>query len=691
MNYKALYRTYRPANFVEVEGQDHIVKTLTNLIKLKKITHAYLFSGPRGTGKTSVAKIFANVINCGHSVKKEVACPLCIVTINNSVDIIEIDAASNNGVSEIRELREKVKFTPTKFKYKVYIIDEVHMLTKGAFNALLKTLEEPPKHVVFILATTDPDKLPLTILSRVQRYNFKRINKDVIQKQVKFVFDHEKIKSEHGVIEMISSLANGSLRDALSIADQINAYSNSDIKLNDLNDIFGLTSKENQVLLLNYCADNFVGLALKLFDNLVNKGIDIRRLINSLINLLKEHLLYIKTNDDSILEEFDPEILNTLKIKINFTYDIIDILIILINEIKYSDIPQQLFQIAIIKICSLNENDNYISNTIKNDKTILSSNIDAIKTEPEEINYNDVKINEITDNFVIKQEKSDLEVKERNEIKKTIDIKNNLDVDEEFIHEEFVDDNGNQLIKDVTDILTLSNESNIDVDHVEGSILGQTDVDSFVYDTNEILVLEEEKDLRETESFNLNPKENEDFSFSNSIHVTGEIKKDVTQEKKNILTQPDIINLFLLGDKNDTTSSKKQIAEALLLTDSKFSEIISYLENCKIITSSKNFVLISSDYIASIDFLLSNSDDELLKDFMFKVFKMEKHIFVITKQNFLDSAELFKELKANDKLPDPTPLPILEKRETKTSAETEIVEAEKKGINIFGGIFNKRK
>ncbi|MGL5205089.1 MAG: AAA family ATPase, partial [Metamycoplasmataceae bacterium] len=143
MNYKALYRTYRPANFSEVEGQNHIVQTLTNLIKLQKISHAYLFSGPRGTGKTSVAKIFANVINCGHNIDVEIACPACIMTINNSVDIIEIDAASNNGINEIRELREKIKFAPTKFKYKIYIIDEVHMLTKGAFNALLKTLEEP--------------------------------------------------------------------------------------------------------------------------------------------------------------------------------------------------------------------------------------------------------------------------------------------------------------------------------------------------------------------------------------------------------------------------------------------------------------------------------------------------------------------------------------------------------------------
>lgn len=672
MNYKALYRTYRPANFIEVEGQEHIVKTLTNLIKLKKISHAYLFSGPRGTGKTSVAKIFANVINCGHSSQIEVACPLCIMTINNSVDIIEIDAASNNGVSEIRELREKVKFTPTKFKYKVYIIDEVHMLTKGAFNALLKTLEEPPKHVIFILATTDPDKIPLTILSRVQRYNFKRITKSVIQKQIKIIFKKEGIEYESGTIELISSLANGSLRDALSITDQINAYSNSNIKVNDINDIFGLTSKENQVLLLNYCADNFVSLALKLFGKLVNQGIDIRRLINSLIILLKEYLLYDKTDDESIIEEFSAETLKTIKVPSNLVYEMIDIFIILLNEIKYSDIPQQLFQIAIIKICSQNEKLNKVS------PNIIKENNNEINSSKEFVHTNDVKINEITDNFVIKQNSDKL----KTEIQNEIPVENKED--DEF-------NSGDRLIKDVTDILTLSNESNIDGDHVEGSILGQTDIDAIVYDTNEILTKEkkDEYNNRETKAFNVtNAQEGdgqEDFSFSN------ENKREIEENKKVVLTQPDIINLFLLGDKNDTIICKSKMAEGLLSSEDKYSEIISYLENCKIITSAWNFILISSDHKTSIDFLIANIENEILNDFMFKIFKAVRHIYVITKSNFLDSAELFKELKKNDRLPDATPLPQLPKRKTKDPIELDSFEAEKKGINIFGNIFNKRK
>ncbi|MGL4252427.1 MAG: DNA polymerase III subunit gamma/tau [Metamycoplasmataceae bacterium] len=674
MNYKALYRTYRPANFSEVEGQNHIVQTLTNLIKLQKISHAYLFSGPRGTGKTSVAKIFANVINCGHSINIEVACPSCIMTINNSVDIIEIDAASNNGINEIRELREKIKFAPTKFKYKIYIIDEVHMLTKGAFNALLKTLEEPPKHVIFILATTDPDKLPLTILSRVQRYNFKRISRETIQKQLKYVFDREKIQAEAGAIELIAILANGSLRDALSIADQINAFSKSDIKLQDINEIFGLTSKENQVRLLNYCSDNLVGLALKLFDELIDQGIDIHRLINSMITLLKDFLLYAKTRDESIIEEFDIETLNHIKIDPDLVYEIIDILIVLTNEIKYSDIPQQLFQIAIIKICALNNKYNKVSfNTVReNSETARINNFNKSKTIEQKNSNEDkkteeiIEINEITDNFVIKED--NLNIFEDQDISKNIDLKND------------------QILKDVTDILTLSNESNIDDDVVEGSILGQTDTENIIYDTNEFSAEELTEELvKESRSNNVTKlfdtsavADDNDFAFNN---------ESKTEEGVVLLTQPDIINLFLLGDKTDVPSKKALLAEGLLLVNPKYAEIISYLENSKIITSSRNFILMSSDNNKSIEFLTENILTPVFKEFVYETFGSPIHFFAISKQNFLDSAELFKELKSKDELPEPTPLPTMN-RITKNN-ENESLSAEKKGMELFGKIFNK--
>ncbi|MGL5205152.1 MAG: hypothetical protein ACRC63_02785, partial [Metamycoplasmataceae bacterium] len=505
------------------------------------------------------------------------------------------------------------------------------MLTKGAFNALLKTLEEPPKHVIFILATTDPDKLPLTILSRVQRYNFKRINRETIQKQLKYVFGKENIKSEPGVIELIAMLSNGSLRDALSIADQINAFSKSDIKLKDINEIFGLTSKENQVLLLNHCSDNFVGLALKLFDQLIDQGIDIHRLINSLIRLLKDYLLYSKTNDESIIEEFDIETLNHIKINPDLVYEIIDILIVLIHEIKYSDIPQQLFQIAIIKICALNNKYNNVSfNTIKENHNInnfnkVRENTFDKKQKDIEDGFNHrtktdevIEINEITDNFVIKEDNVD------QDMSKTLELKND------------------KILKDVTDILTLSNESNIDDDVVEGSILGQTDTESIIYDTNEFSTKELTEEIikennNSTKLFDTSTTSNANhFSLNNNSKGRLNVEESLV-----ILTQPNIINLFLLGDKSDVPQKKAMLAEGLLSVDPRYSEIISYLEECKIIISNRNFILVSSDNNKSIEFIMENVLTSIFKDFVYETFKAPIHFFAISKQNFLDSAELF--------------------------------------------------
>ena len=248
MSYKALYRTYRPQKFEEVAGQKQIIQTLKNAIKDNKIAHAYLFTGPRGTGKTSMAKLLAKALNCKSEEKPCNCCEACLAISEGSFpDVIEIDAASNNGVDEVRNLIDKVKYAPIEGKYKVYIIDEVHMMSQGAFNALLKTLEEPPAHVIFILATTEPHKVLPTILSRCQRFDFGRISRKDIEERLRDVLAKEDVVYDDGVIELVSELCDGGMRDALSILDQTIAYAGEAITINDVRSIYGVVSNEEKI------------------------------------------------------------------------------------------------------------------------------------------------------------------------------------------------------------------------------------------------------------------------------------------------------------------------------------------------------------------------------------------------------------------------------------------------------------
>ena len=275
MEYLAFYRKYRPKKFDEVVGQQYIIKTLKNVIKTNNISHSYMFVGPRGTGKTSVAKIFAKTINCKNPIDG-VSCETCenckLTNNNENVDIIEMDAASNNGVDEIREIKNHVSLMPTFSKYKIYIIDEVHMLSTGAFNALLKTLEEPPKHVIFILATTDFQKVPLTIKSRCQIFEFKPIFKQNIIERLKEISEKENIKIESQALTLIADTAKGGLRDAISLFDQLSTYTNKNIKYNDVIELSGrISQKETEELLKLIINQNYECFFQKI-DDLENKS-----------------------------------------------------------------------------------------------------------------------------------------------------------------------------------------------------------------------------------------------------------------------------------------------------------------------------------------------------------------------------------------------------------------------------------
>ena len=308
MAYQVLYRTYRPSRFSEVVGQEYIVKTLLNAIKNNKIAHAYLFAGPRGTGKTSVAKLFAKAINC-ENFKDEAcdSCPNCKAYLEgNHPDIIELDAASNNGVDDVREIIEQVPYAPLLGKYKVYIIDEVHMLSAQAFNALLKTIEEPPAHVIFIFATTDPQKVIPTVLSRCQRYNFSKINLYEIKKRTMEILEKEKIAYEEKAVEEIARLAEGGMRDALSLLEQCLAYNPEKLTLEDVEHIFGLTSTAKEVELYKNIHEHRISEVITTIRSMYVQGMDTKRLAIDLLDIIKDVLVYSDQGKESLLVRLTP-------------------------------------------------------------------------------------------------------------------------------------------------------------------------------------------------------------------------------------------------------------------------------------------------------------------------------------------------------------------------------------------------
>lgn len=413
MAYKSLYRKYRPTTFDDVSGQTFIIKTLKNAIATNKISHAYLFSGTRGTGKTTIAKIFAKNVNCMNLINGN-ACDKCeICTTENTddiQDIIEIDAASNNGVDEIRELKNKIKLAPVLCKYKVYIIDEVHMLSTGAFNALLKTLEEPPSHVIFILATTEPQKIPITIISRCQRFDFKKLSIIDIKNRLKYIAEKEHINITDDCLDEIAKMSDGAMRDAIGLLDQVSSFNEDSITIDDIYQISGSVPFKKIYELIDSYINEDIENILKTTEEIYNEGKDFIKLTFDMLSIFKDVLIYYRA--PKYFENLNKLNFNEIK-KIKEKIDISDLELIietlenLSRELKLSDYPRILLEMFLINKKSAS---NTLTEEVKHYKEAVNEEqkevINELKEERKietEIKKVETNVEEIKENLTIKQ------------------------------------------------------------------------------------------------------------------------------------------------------------------------------------------------------------------------------------------------------------------------------------------------
>lgn len=502
MSYLALYRKYRPIDFDSVYGQEEVVTVIHNAIVNNKISHAYLFSGPRGTGKTTIAKIIARLVNCEHLIDSK-PCGKCYncVNFNNSNDVVEIDAASNNGVDEIRELRDKINLVPSNSKYKVYIIDEVHMLTNQAFNALLKTLEEPPSHVIFILATTEPSKIPLTIASRCQKFRFSKISDDKIVDRLREIAKMENIEVTDDALYEIARISDGGMRDSINLLDQLVSYCNSKITVEDVYAVNGSVSYNDLFLLLNNILSNNKVDIINFIDNIDADGKEINKFIQELMLFLKDVILYKNTNVLSNINVKNEYIIEISKLySDDLLYKLIEELNNIQSSVKLSTHGSIIFMTLILKfsdeIVKVEKIDKINNNNIEIPKDDEATKNDkVVKLNKEEKNISR-EINMAGNNLKLSDEEINIRI---NNALATAskDILNNIKSNWDIIDDYVFDDNFSVisgLLKDFIPVVAsekyiiFSNDMLSVVDRFNES---STDIEKFlkkVFDFNPIVV-----------------------------------------------------------------------------------------------------------------------------------------------------------------------------------------------------------
>lgn len=631
MAYKALYRSYRPQNFEELAGQQHIVKTLKNAVKQNKIAHAYLFCGPRGTGKTTVAKILAKAINCTCENKENIPCDECenCISIMNGThpDIVEIDAASNNGVDEVRDLIEKVKYAPIEGKYKVYIIDEVHMMSTGAFNALLKTLEEPPAHVVFVLATTEPHKILPTIISRCQRFDFSKINDQSIVERLETVLKGENIQCEREALELVASLADGGMRDALSILEQCLAYS-SHLTVKDINEIYGIVSSAQKLSFLKSLMNKDIPVILNRIEEMFQTGIDVKRLTTDLIDILKDIIIYKNTQDVDCLFVLKQEeiegIVPYITAEETFTY--IDILIQADQQYKFASNAKLYFELAMLKI----------ANKVTEEKKII------VETVQKELIKSPIK------EETVKIEKTPIIEKIEEVRLKSAD----LNIENEEAEEPIV-----EIAEPIQEEIPVYNESPIKFEKIE-------DIDSLI---NEEPVLKNEtvKTIEPTSSFK------EEMNINNVEVDFNDILNILVQANKKVLM--DIQEKWSVIQRYKFNLNTAKLASMLC--------------DGQPVAASSNGLVIAFEFQPMVNQINNGNYYLELKQFLLEILGMELEFIAVLKEEWPVMRNRFIELKRNQQLPEPKPIQlshihIVEKKEE----EKTLSEAEAFGVKLFGDL-----